>query len=947
MRPLFYIAFLLLFAVVLRAQSPFFKKYKLNEAFPNASVELVYEDRNSLLWFGAREGLFLFDGLDFHPFLKNDTTGNHVRAVYRDASQRLWIGYQDGSIYHLQGQALKRWTPEEGTPAAPVTGFAEDGSGKLWFATYGEGVYYLDGQRIYNINADDGLAANDIYSIVADKQGRIWLGTDNGISLCTANGAAKKITNISRKEGLPDEIVPALLPDDKGNVWIGTYDKGVCLYDVAAGTFTYPIEAWPGYVITSLELFEGKELWIGTENAGLLRFSLDDKKLRPLQDWGKSKILDLHKDIEGNIWVISDQGISAANRQFEFVPHRLDNVQAVLASRDGRIWVGSTAGLFEWLPDSNGNGVFQRHLKNLNLNVLSLYEDENGNILAGTFGQGLYCYQPGSGMFRHLTEKDGLTNENILSIAGMENRIWLATLGGVTQLDFEQDFFKGKLTFKNFNEESGLGTNFVYKVFVDSQKRTWFGTDGKGISALENGRIRNYASADGAPLKAVYSITEDRQGHIWLSTATQGIFEFDGKKFNRLTVKEGIRNLAITSLITDANGQIMIVHPTGVDLLRPENHHLIYYDEEVGIRNIDPNLNAVCSDRFGNVWVGTQQGIIRYTPLKEKLEIHPRTLITDVSVFLQPIDFQKQTTFSHDQNNLVFDYLGLWYTDPATVKYRYQLVGYNLAWVESRDRRATYSNLPPGHYTFKVTSTENEAWLDEPVVSWSFQIRPPFWRRWWFILLSLSLAGGLFYFYLKNRDQRRERVHLLEKEKAENELAAIKAQINPHFLFNSFNTLITVIEEDREAAVEYVEKLSDFFRSILQLRDKEIHTLQEEADLVQHYGYLLQKRYGNSFRLNVHLDGEKAFVVPLALQILVENAVKHNIISKTKPLTVDIRMEDGYIGVSNTLQRKARPEQSTRFGLQSLVRRYELLSKKKVKIEETPHSFKVSIPVIE
>ena len=933
------------------AQTPFFKKYQLDDAFPNAAVELMYEDPNSALWFGTRKGLFLFDGLDFHPFLKTDTSSsNHVRAIYRDGSHRLWAGYQDGSIYHLEGRELQRWSPEEGTPAVPVTGFAEDAAGRLWFATYGEGVYYLDNGRMYNINTGDGLPGNDIYAIATDGKGRIWLGTDNGISICSANAEEKHIENITREQGLPDDIVHALLPDQKGNLWIGTFDGSVCYYHVADASFSYPLPDWHGGIVTSLELFEEKELWIGTEDNGLWRFSLEDQHLQSLPDWEKSKILDLHKDIEGNIWAISnDRGICSANRQFEFVPYEQDNVQAVLASRDGRIWMGSPAGLFVWQADRAG--AFQQHLKKLNLNVLSLFEDQNGDLLIGTFGQGLYCYRPTTGKTRHLTEKDGLTNDNILSIDGLDGHIWLATLGGVTEVRFEHDLFSSKPVFKNFNQESGLGTNFIYKVFVDSRKRTWFGTDGKGISVLEGGTIRNYTvptgSGEDTPFKAVYSITEDSQGHIWLSTATQGIYEFDGNKFNHLTVKEGIRDLAITSLICDANGQILIVHPSGIDLLRPENHHLIYYDEEVGIKNIDPNLNAVCKDRFGNIWAGVRKGIIRYTPLKEKLKIHPRTLINEVSVFLQPIDFQNNTTFSHDQNNLVFNYVGLWYTDPGTVKYRYQLEGYNPDWIESRDRHASYPNLPPGSYTFKVSSTENDAWLDEPVVTWSFKIQTPFWQRWWFVLLCLGCAGGFFYTYLKTRDRRRERVLLLEKEKTESELAAIKAQINPHFLFNSFNTLISVIEEDQATAVEYVEKLSDFFRSIMQLRDKEIISLQEELELVRHYGYLLEKRYGDSFQLKIHLDGEMAWIVPLALQILVENAIKHNIISKAKPLTVDIRMEDKHITVSNTLQRKTNPEQSTRFGLQSLVRRYELLSRSQVKIEETSTQFKVSIPVIE
>ncbi len=192
-------------------------------------------------------------------------------------------------------------------------------------------------------------------------------------------------------------------------------------------------------------------------------------------------------------------------------------------------------------------------------------------------------------------------------------------------------------------------------------------------------------------------------------------------------------------------------------------------------------------------------------------------------------------------------------------------------------------------------------------------------------------------------------MNLLEIEKAESELAALKAQINPHFLFNSFNTLIAVIEDDPKAAVEYVEKMSDFYRFMMQLRDKETITIEEEVDLVKNFGYLLQKRYGENFQLEVQLTGlEKGRVIPLTLQILVENAVKHNVISKLKPLKVAIRKEaPGYLTVENNLQPKVHPEKSTGFGLTSLRHRYEMLTGKQVKVEETPTSFKVSIPLVQ
>lgn len=937
--------------------------HHLGEAYRNAKIELIFEAQNSLLWFGTSEGLFSYDGLEFVPFLKNDTTSNHVRTIYQDVNGLIWVGYEDGSIATLEKQQLVDWQPEEGTPIVPITGLGEDGQGNFWVATYGEGVYYKEGRHLYNINIDDGLLGEDIYVMHKDKKGSMWFGTDGGISVCSIKNGEKDVENITREDGLPDEIIREFLMDEKGNFWIGTYDKGVCYYDFDKKTFEYPIEHWDRGIVNHLELFEERELWIGTEGNGVWILSLIDGTIQPLTGEGNllnSKVYDLHKDIEGNIWVISNtHGICHANRQFEFIQTDFDNIQCIIADSENTIWVGTQKGLFTHHLDSVGKSFFVKCLSNLDLNVISLYEDKYQNLWIGTFGEGVYIFNKKSQQIRQLTEKDGLTNGSILSMDGINGHIWLATLGGVTEIDLTENILYSKsIQHRNFNQENGLGTNFIYKVFIDSQGRTWFGTDGKGISVLEDGKIKNYQTASHrhidekvektVQLKAVYSITEDQQGHIWLSTAKEGIFEFNGEAFQHLTVKEGIRDLEITSLITDAKGNILILHPTGIDILAPQTHHLIYYDEEVGIQDIDPNLNAVCTDQHGNIWMGCQNGIIKYLPLNEELEIHPRTRLNTVSIFLEPIDFQTSNQFSHDQNNLVFDYLGLWYTDPSTVKYRYQLVGYDRGWIFSKDRKVTYSNLPSGEYTFNVTSTENDAWLDEPIISYSFEVLTPIWQRGWFVTLCVLAGGGLFYWYQKERDARLQRVNLLEKEKAESQLAALKAQINPHFLFNSFNTLITTIEENSKTAVEYVEKLSDFYRSMMQYRDKEVISLSEEIELVKTYSFLLEQRFGENFQVHISLSNEQVYLAPLTLQILIENAVKHNIISKSKPLTVKIRLEGSdYLTVENNLQRKIRPETSTRFGLQSLIKRYELLTGKKVRIEQTKSVFKVGIPVIQ
>ncbi|MCB9290399.1 MAG: histidine kinase [Lewinellaceae bacterium] len=922
-------------------------EHPLGEVYRDVKMSLLYESSDGFLWFGSNNGLFRYDGQEYQCYLTPDSLCNNiVTAVFEDKDHRLWVGYEDGNIFHLErpGQ-LRLWQPEEGLPAARISGFGQGKDGVVWFSTYGEGLYYFDGRRMNNINVEDGLPGNDVYVMVMDKEGNSWAGTDGGISVCSVNDGKKEVRNITRDNGLPDEIVRAILPDEKGNFWIGTYDKGICYYDPREKSFSHIQEHWPYGAVSSLELFEGVELWVGTEGQGVLRYSLPGYKLMPVEFSGLAgtKVYGLHADCEGNIWIVTNnKAVYAANRQFEYTEGEIENIQAVLAGKDRKLWVGCQDGLY--LYEEPG-GPFRLWKKE---NVISLFEDEYGAIWVGTFGNGVFCIDPVSGAERHLTEADGLANGSILDIDGKGPYVWLATLGGVTEVICETDIFSaGHLQTRRFNEESGLGTNFIYTVFLDSKGRAWFGTDGKGLSYIENGRIHNFAEADGVSLKAIYSITEDQRGHIWFSSGREGVFEWDGRHFKHLSVKEGIRDMAITSLATDDKGNILIVHPSGIDILDPETKHLIYYDDEIGLQNVEPNLNAICHGHNGAIWIGGQSRLIKYTALNEELCIHPRTTLSSVDVFLEPVDFWQRNVFSYSENNLVFEFVGLWYTAPSKVRYRYMLEGFDLDWIYTRDRQANYSNLPPGSYTFKLAATENEAFDDEPLKTYSFTVKAPYWRQWWFILLSVAIAGSVSAWFIRLRDERLKREATLKREKIESQFEALKSQINPHFLFNSFNTLITIIEENPPVAVEFVEKLSDFYRSILQYREMEVISLQEEVELVQNYAFLLKKRFGDSLSLTVRNNSkEQAYVAPLTLQILVENAVKHNVISKSRPLNIEVCAGDEYIIVRNNLQKKIALELSTGFGLQSIVNRYALLIDRPVRIEEGEEYFSVSIPAI-
>jgi LytS/YehU family sensor histidine kinase len=190
---------------------------------------------------------------------------------------------------------------------------------------------------------------------------------------------------------------------------------------------------------------------------------------------------------------------------------------------------------------------------------------------------------------------------------------------------------------------------------------------------------------------------------------------------------------------------------------------------------------------------------------------------------------------------------------------------------------------------------------------------------------------------------------MLKRENLKAQLSALKTQVNPHFLFNNLNTLSSVIPENPDQAVAFVQQLSKVYRHILEVKDEHSILLQDELDVLKAYAFLLKTRFGDNLDISIDISEEKLRkkIVPLSLQILMENAIKHNIVSSDKPLRIEVFTENGRLVVSNNLQKKNQLSETTGIGLDNIRNRYKLLSDRKVEVVESQSNFTVSIPLIE
>lgn len=958
LKALFLIITILTLKVV--AQEPFFRINALPVSLNDCEISVMMQDASGLIWLGTSCGVVRFDGLDYETLDQNDSDFHQpVTALFQEKSGKVWVGYKSGKLAFVNKNRMDFFSAFVNNDA-PVSGIVSDQSGNLFISTYGKGIYYFTSDSVFSIRQTGGLADDFIYTLAVDREGSIWAGTDAGINILKFSDGKIGISHLGSDSGLPDIMIQKLVVDDDGNIWAGAHDNGCCIINTKTIEIRLPAnpDNWNFGPVTGI--VPGKNYaWISTQGSGLVKVELNTGRVPKSFNHFKGnkfhKLDGMMRDSEGMIWSFEGNRIvQIPGDFFGFVysdeNNLLDNVHAVMTDRKDNLWYVSDKGLFRHSPDFNDQSRPQKISLPATLSqrdITCIFEDKNGHIWIGTFGRGLYRLNPDLTTGRFITEENGFINNNILSISSNEQEIWFATLGGASRFQYSKNSTGTAPVFENFDETKGLGNNFIYCVYADSKGRIWFATDGTGITMLQDGKFTAFGTDEGLMSNKIYSIAEDSHGKIWCATHDNTLYRFSGDKFELL--KAGFdAGSAISALVADKKGNLLIVHENGLDILDTQTETLMKYREESGIYPIAPEFNSTAVTSDGSIWIGTGKGLIKYLPPEKPLAVHPAVLLKSVEVFLEPVDISTQNKFSWDQNHISFSYIGLWFQNPSQVRYRHFLEGYDLDWSVTGDRMINYSNLPGGNYIFRVSASQNDDFSDAHVASYSFEIAYPIWQQWWFWLVIIALVAASVYLVVKVRLNRIRRVEELKKEKIMFQFETLKSQVNPHFLFNSFGTLISIIDENPVLAIEYVEKLSVFFRNILEFRDKDLITLGEELEIIENYIFLQKKRFAENLRVQISVKPEdrNSLIPPLTLQLLIENAIKHNVISLSKPLKITVRSGVDGLTISNNLQKKPAVSDSTGFGLKTIVRRYQLLGDYSVKIVETDQEFGVTLSLI-
>jgi LytS/YehU family sensor histidine kinase len=277
------------------------------------------------------------------------------------------------------------------------------------------------------------------------------------------------------------------------------------------------------------------------------------------------------------------------------------------------------------------------------------------------------------------------------------------------------------------------------------------------------------------------------------------------------------------------------------------------------------------------------------------------------------------------------------------------LDGYYDKWIVTKDGSVTYPRLPPGEYTFKVEGSMYPDFENASEATYSFIIHKPIWKENWFLTIAALSGILLVYLVIKQREKNLENIALLKHERIMFEFEHLKSQVNPHFLFNSLNTLTNLIAKDQKKAIDYTEHLSSLYQSILAHYENDLVLLSEEIAILENYFSIQQGRFGNALQLKTDIPQEvmrNKKIVPLALQILIENVIKHNVISGKEPLIISISANENEITISNFVYPKMSKEKGEGVGLINIKRRYELLTKRPVTYGLRKNEFIVILPLL-
>ncbi|WP_084625572.1 hybrid sensor histidine kinase/response regulator transcription factor [Salinimicrobium xinjiangense] len=719
-----------------------------------------------------------------------------IHVTFVDTQNRLWVGTERGLELYNRDQnnfIHINLLGEAENAGKAVHAILEMKNGDILVGTHQHGLYRIDSSSretsSIRIEAADEIR-NFLINDIAHFDNRILLGTNRGLyeysedskivaplDFMTANGKQQISAHIQTTE-----------VDGRGSIWLGTTTNG--LYKIDGNeNGRYAIEHLPitSKRILSLLSTPRKTILCGTENDGMFEI---DRKGNILNHYLNNKnddngiksnsIWSLFLDDQERIWIgYYNNGVGVYDELYDKFadiesksnnPNSLESssVTGIIKDEKGRLWIGMDGGGIDiYNPVS---GKFTHLLNNENEiangldspDVQTLFMDSKGNIWVGTWDYGIYFLEKGSKSFRNFSVQNTggeIDSNRILSFSeDSSGTIWIGTFSrGI------HSFHPRKEKFTIYDEEPFIQEriNFsdVRRVYVDSRDNIWIGgSAGLFKIKMVNGKVdlevlsqRFYKDAGEQSYRSqILDIYEDSSQNIWIGTDGLGLCKYDMKKdsFSWIEPETGFNKVTVSSIIQDDSGAIWVAGNNGISKLDREMNTLKNFSISDGLLSDDFNNSSVYKDQSGTIYFGSYEGVNYFNPENLTFNKNPsHVYLTDFKVFNKSINPNQKNSplekvisqtdeisLDHSQSVFTIDFASIDFTRPEKIQFAYYLEGFEDNWnyVQS-SRSATYTNLPPGSYTFKVKATNSDGlWEAEPTIL-NIIIQKP----WWFTNVAL------------------------------------------------------------------------------------------------------------------------------------------------------------------------------------------------------------------